>query len=309
MDYSANKLNVTSLNKLVFFDADGLKSEEKGPKDGSMVTMPTYCEYETFMDTEAEIDRSLNYEFVNSSLKSDVIETTPDHVIETTPHHVIGTAPTIAPIEKQKQTEPEPVATPPVAVVTTAVATVTSTTPKPEPTKPEKVKVTKVSPVVVTPVAKVERKRSREHPTPTPIEEPKKSEKVNEKVTPVEQTPKEIVIESEIKSGEVVKTSQSVPVMTTVVPVVPVASSASSSNAAPRMSWASITKKRNPHEGENRSSQKPLHPPGPSDDEMEHKALPQIKYDPMAKKISEIICPDPQDTMSPGTPYFPFYLK
>lgn len=178
----ANKLNVTSLKKLVFFDQEGVAGLPDNNKDAGsaeveeVVTMPAYEEY-NFLESEAELDPHFNYEFVNSAIKDEI--DTPEVAL------------------------PEPEV--PVEKIEKKV-----------------VKVPKVVPVVpvVTPVAKMERKRSREHPTP---EEPKKGKEIGEK-------------QNEEKQEETVKQSHSAPAVSPVNTVAPV------KQPVP-MSWASIAKK------------------------------------------------------------------
>ena len=236
MYFSANKLNVTSLKKLVFFDQEGVAGLPDNNKDAGsaeveeVVTMPAYEEY-NFLESEAELDPHFNYEFVNSAIKDEI------------------DAPEVA--------LPEPEV--PVEKIEKKV-----------------VKVPKVVPVVpvVTPVAKMERKRSREHPTP---EEPKKGKEIGEK-------------QNEEKQEDTVKQSHSAPAVSPV-------------NIAPvkqpvPMSWASIAKKRNQNEAE-KVAQK-MAPIQKVEDEMEQKMEPGEQFDPMAKRISEIICQQTNDVLSPG---------
>merc|ERR1712130_122727 len=79
-----NKLNVTSLKKLVFFDVADVEFDTDEEESESFVTLPTNREYDEygFLDDEADdLDHSQTVEFLNSSIKEEkVIEEPKDEI-------------------------------------------------------------------------------------------------------------------------------------------------------------------------------------------------------------------------------------
>ena len=275
--FLAHKLNVSDVKKLVFFDND-VEFDTDEEESASCVTLPKNREYDDygFLDDEADdLDHSQTVEFLNSSIKEEqVVEAPKDEIPEET---AVETPPEIAvpmpeKIEKQPKVEEKKVAekkVPKVSPVTIGA---------------------KVSPVVVTPVAKVERKRSREQP-----------EKVPEKTA---EEPEAKTAETGTKEAPC-KTSHSAPAV--VAPIVPAAVAAPVAKPPP-MSWAAMAKRSNPQEQGERKGTGNAREKGtaqPNVDEAEKKNAP--KFDPMAKRISEILWHDTNDKMSKG--YFIFSYK
>ena len=74
--FLANKLNVTSLKKLVFFDVADVEFDTDEEESESFVTLPTNREYDEygFLDDEADdLDHSQTVDFLNSSIKEEKV--------------------------------------------------------------------------------------------------------------------------------------------------------------------------------------------------------------------------------------------